>query len=278
MSLINSRSAISLPGSADGVTPYGSPAGPTRSLSGPAPVPASRSRARASGKGTGTRGICGRRSGGSSAREQVAGKDGRLWLARVRTDLEALAYAVGAADLCAASVSAPHIRQRLFWVADAGGDERRPPSEGGYVVNGSHAGREEAAGGFGFHVAHAVGLGDAAGARPFSGSLGGIRCGEEGIGARDVKFERPSDATGVVVNANGCHEHWWSGALQVGWNCIAGEVERSGGKHRAQWRVKPGVPLLADGIPGRVAQLCGFGNAIVPQLAAEFIVAFCEIA
>ena len=161
MSLINSRSAISLPGSADGVTPYGSPAGPTRSLSGPAPVPASRSRARASGKGTGTRGICGRRSGGSSAREQVAGKDGRLWLARVRTDLEALAYAVGAADLCAASVSAPHIRQRLFWVADAGGAERRPPSEGGYVVNGSHAGREEAAGGFGFHVAHAVGLASA---------------------------------------------------------------------------------------------------------------------
>ena len=42
--------------------------------------------------------------------EQVASKDGRLWLAGVRADLEALGYAVGAADLCAAGVGAPHIR------------------------------------------------------------------------------------------------------------------------------------------------------------------------
>ena len=57
--------------------------------------------------------------------EQVASKDGRLWLAGVRTDLEALAYGVGAADLCAAGVGAPHIRQRLWWgaqrLADADG-------------------------------------------------------------------------------------------------------------------------------------------------------------
>src|SRR5579859_7846917 len=51
--------------------------------------------------------------------EQVASKDGREWLAGVRADLEDLGYAVGAADLCAASAGAPHIRQRLFWVADA---------------------------------------------------------------------------------------------------------------------------------------------------------------
>jgi DNA (cytosine-5)-methyltransferase 1 len=48
--------------------------------------------------------------------EQVSSKDGREWLSGVRADLEGLGYAVGAADLCAASVGAPHIRQRLFWV------------------------------------------------------------------------------------------------------------------------------------------------------------------
>ena len=53
--------------------------------------------------------------------EQVASKDGREWLAGVRADLEGLGYAVGAADLCAASVGAPHRRQRLWWVADANG-------------------------------------------------------------------------------------------------------------------------------------------------------------
>src|SRR5690606_35379925 len=46
--------------------------------------------------------------------EQVASKAGRVWLARVRADLEGLGYAVGAADLCAAGVGAPHIRQRLY--------------------------------------------------------------------------------------------------------------------------------------------------------------------
>lgn len=55
--------------------------------------------------------------------EQVTSKAGREWLSRVRTDLEALGYAVGAADMCAASVGAPHIRQRLYWVADTTGRE-----------------------------------------------------------------------------------------------------------------------------------------------------------
>jgi DNA (cytosine-5)-methyltransferase 1 len=51
--------------------------------------------------------------------EQVASADGREWLAGVRLDLESMGYAVGAADMCAAGFAAPHIRQRLFWVADA---------------------------------------------------------------------------------------------------------------------------------------------------------------
>lgn len=50
--------------------------------------------------------------------EQVPSKLGRAWLAAVRADLETLGYAVGAADLCAAGAGAPHIRQRLYWVAN----------------------------------------------------------------------------------------------------------------------------------------------------------------
>lgn len=51
--------------------------------------------------------------------EQVANRDGVAWFDHVSTDLEAADYAVGAADLCAASVGAPHIRQRLFFVGHA---------------------------------------------------------------------------------------------------------------------------------------------------------------
>lgn len=56
----------------------------------------------------------------------------------------------------------------------------------------------------------------------------------------------------------------WEGAHWVG--CADGK-----------WRpVESGLEPLADGIPGRVVQLQGYGNAIVPQLAAEFITAFTE--
>ncbi len=53
--------------------------------------------------------------------EQVASTAGLGWLDLVHADLEASEYAVGAFDLCAAGVGAPHIRQRLYFVADADG-------------------------------------------------------------------------------------------------------------------------------------------------------------
>jgi len=53
--------------------------------------------------------------------EQVAGKAGYRWWDAVCADLESEDYAGAAADLAAASVGAPHIRQRLFWVANANG-------------------------------------------------------------------------------------------------------------------------------------------------------------
>lgn len=50
--------------------------------------------------------------------EQVASKLGLAWLDLVRADLEGCGYAFGASNLGAASVGAPHIRQRLYFVAD----------------------------------------------------------------------------------------------------------------------------------------------------------------
>ena len=55
--------------------------------------------------------------------EQSASKDGREWLSGVRADLETLGYACGGADLPAAGVAAPHVRSRLYWVADAEGQQ-----------------------------------------------------------------------------------------------------------------------------------------------------------
>lgn len=179
--------------------------------------------------------------------EQVAGKDGRIWLAGVRSDLETLGYAVGAADLCAAGVSAPHIRQRLYWVANPlHGEQRRPTQQ---VEDESHH--------------HRMGNADGTRSQGRNGTKLPERAGER------IAWSHGSCSR--LVNADGYHSHWWSGPLQVGRNSCEAEIERGGRKYRAQWRIKPGLSLLADGIPHRVGLLRGYGNAIVPQLAAEFI-------
>ena len=57
--------------------------------------------------------------------EQVSQVLGFEWLAGVQADLEKAGFAVGACDLAAASIGAPHIRQRLYWLAYADSPQRR---------------------------------------------------------------------------------------------------------------------------------------------------------
>lgn len=54
--------------------------------------------------------------------EQVEAAIGKGWLDGVFGDLEAEGYACGAAVLGAHSVGSPHIRQRVYWVADSQGE------------------------------------------------------------------------------------------------------------------------------------------------------------
>ena len=51
--------------------------------------------------------------------EQVSSPDGLAWFDLVQSDLEGAGYAAAALDICAASVGAPHIRQRLYWMAES---------------------------------------------------------------------------------------------------------------------------------------------------------------
>ena len=119
-------SVISSPGSAAGATHFGSPNGPTSGPSGPAPFPVSRFRALDSDVAMPIEDTCGpaffrliaERRPATLFGEQVASNLGREWLAGVRADLEHVGYACGAADLPAACVGAPHIRQRLWFVAE----------------------------------------------------------------------------------------------------------------------------------------------------------------
>lgn len=64
--------------------------------------------------------------------EQVASSHVEPWIDLVQADLEAVGYAFGGVPFPSAGVGAPHIRDRLYWVADAGSprSEARLPASG----------------------------------------------------------------------------------------------------------------------------------------------------
>ena len=65
------------------------------------------------------------------AGERVASAIGGAWLDHVLADLEGVGYACAAADLSAGGFGAPHVRRRLYWVADRPvADADRPGLEG----------------------------------------------------------------------------------------------------------------------------------------------------
>ena len=82
--------------------------------------------------------------------EQVASKDGLLWLDLVQADMEGEDYACGAGDLCSAGFGAPHIRQRLGFAADdlrsAAGRVQHPAGDGWGERRAEPGGRSAASG------------------------------------------------------------------------------------------------------------------------------------
>jgi DNA (cytosine-5)-methyltransferase 1 len=74
--------------------------------------------------------------------EQVAAAIRTGWLDDVCLSLESIGYAVGAVDFPACSVGAPHIRQRLYWVADGVGAGLERQSRHG--DDGDESGRDGA--------------------------------------------------------------------------------------------------------------------------------------
>ena len=197
--------------------------------------------------------------------EQVASS--LAWLDLVSGDLEGEGYAVGSAIVGAHSVGAPHIRQRLYWVADADGrhsgaerqqrgGEQRQQSADGRAGNGlAHddtSGRSlERRGGLLDGERPAFGH-DADGRGADGGRLGnGERARLEGLAGHDDGTPGREDAHGSA----------WAASVLV--ECADG-----------RWRpvpTEPGLFPLAHGVPGRVGRLRAYGNAIVPQVAAAFI-------
>lgn len=167
--------------------------------------------------------------------EQVAGKLGLEWFAGVRADLEESGYACGGADLPACGVGAPHIRKRLFWCAMGNANALRElQSQGG--------------------VSHKRGwIGDTS--RNDVGDANSL-----GLQGGSDKF----------MDSQGREDAQRPSRLPDGASFWADYEWRLGSDGKAR-RVKPGIRLLVDGLPGRVHLLRLGGNAIVPQVASVFV-------
>lgn len=173
--------------------------------------------------------------------EQVAAAVGKHWLDGVRSDLESIGYTCGASVVPACAVDAPHRRDRLWIVADSKGHSR-------HGNDGGQSRRVDAA----TDRSVAASDGVVSDAESECGRTGFCQSGEVGNGHGPSCHRRNSTA--------------WSGAE---WAIGAD------GKAR---RVEPSIRLLAHGVPARVGKLRAYGNAIVPQVAAEVIGAYLEIA
>lgn len=250
--------------------------------------------------------------------EQVASAAGFDWLSAVRADLEGAGYAVGGADLPACGVGAPHKRQRLFFVAYADGERferlrvqllarqpRQTSPEASRAAPTSFVGNADS-------VGHSRGEGIRREARRWSehagdsdnvAHSGGTRLekhGEQSARPELASVERSSAFSGMGdTGSEGSGRDAGSIPRSQGESdrerqfarCVV-DVPFSASPTRGQWQhadwllcrdgkaraVEPGTFPLAHGVPGRVGLLRGYGNAIVAQVGASFVVAFLEAA
>ena len=240
--------------------------------------------------------------------EQVASKDGLGWLDLVHADMEATGYAFGAADLCAAGVGAPHIRQRLWFVglADASGSGQQAERVGS-VRDGQ---QPEAV------IRGAAGWLADAGCDSARSQLGN-RAETQGVPKAECKPEQRADVSdGCSAGGDGRGVHRsdgidasrladasavgsqgrLSGRQDAGREAVNGSAGCDGATGAARptngfwrnadwlfcrdgkWRpVEPSTFPLAHGSPARVGRLRGYGNAIAAPVAQTFIESVMEI-
>jgi len=186
--------------------------------------------------------------------EQVASKDGLGWIDLVQADMEGEDYAIGSFDLCSAGFGAPHIRQRLWFVADT--DDTRPQ---GWVSGRSDTERQDQHGHVGCSGS-TIGMGN-------TDIDDGRNEHSTVTSEREARLEHGGTSTdgGVDRGRSGKTNGHWSDADWL--RCRDGK-----------WRpVEPCTFPLVDGATARVGRLRAYGNAITAQVAQGLIESYMEV-
>lgn len=242
--------------------------------------------------------------------EQVAAAVGKDWIDGVFADLEGIGYACGASVVPACAVDAPHRRDRLWFVAhtdsfacrqggevDDGCDPRSSTEprtgsgggDGGCAVGDPHIvgtceERKQRGGQFGGAGVDQGACTGGAMANASSRRLGDPHCREVQQPRRTETLSRSE--TGELANTDGDRRsQGHASATAAGHRRSAESGGGAGHWDGAEWlighdgkarRFEPSIRLLAHGVPARVGRLRAYGNAIVPQVAAEVIGAYMD--
>ena len=224
--------------------------------------------------------------------EQVANGAARLWIDLVQSDLEGIGYAFGPVDLPAGGVGAPHQRQRAWFVAESSCERfdgqsirlqpGRPQQAGIEIAGDGAIGRmadangEDQRGRGIQRPAESEGSGDgttrerSAGLRTVSSMDNTTGARHAGARSRAETETRHETRVRGSERGRGAGCEPFAGALHGFWRDSDWLLCTDG-----KWRpVEPGAFPLAHGLPGRVGRLRAYGNAIVPQVAAEIIQAY----
>lgn len=201
--------------------------------------------------------------------EQVASGNANTWFDLVQADLEGMGYAFGLVPFTSASIGAPHIRERAYWVAESISEQRQKLLPGLEKGNSEEGGWPPAkpsglcsAGGMGdTNLTRLEGLGGNDSAAGWKGQTGSTTPPGVHMRALEVNgFWRDADWLF-------CRDGKWRPVEPGTFPLVDGAAARLG-------RVEPGVARVASS--NRVSRLKGYGNAINAQAAAEFIRAYME--
>lgn len=201
--------------------------------------------------------------------EQVAGAITFGWLDEVFNDLEKEAYACAPVVLPACAVGAPHKRERLWFVANAN-SKWKPQPEGSI---GEVRGRFGNSGAIVAYSDSRWGWPNASGGNNATGENAGGTQANVLLGK--ICDERTASA---LADSNGSNvERVIGGGYD---QKIRKEQKKrpaglcDGTGQHCGWEIEPRLGRVAHGVSARTHKLRAYGNAIVPQVAAEFIKAY----
>lgn len=103
----------------------------------------------------------------------------------------------------------------------------------------------------------------------------GYSTGAAVLPACSVGTPHQRDRLWIVANADRGRGYRWDSSVQMGWVRGTG-ADAASVPFGPEWATKPAVPPVAHDVPCRMEQCRAYGNAIVPELAAEFIRAFMD--